>query len=118
MTRFVIATALFTALCVGCSSDAVVKSSPVEVTGTVTTADGKPVKDATLSFLPNNSTQSPANFMLKADGKFSVKLIPGKYTYMFEGKTAGVPAKYLQNEAAHAVEVPATGGVVDIKLEK
>lgn len=118
MTRFAIACTLFTALCFGCSSDPGLRTDPVDVTGAVTATDGKPVKDATLTFQPTDSKQIPASFPLKADGKFSVKLIPGKYTYMFEGKTTGIPPKYLQNQADHSVEVPAAGGEINIKLEK
>ncbi len=103
----------------GCSSDPGKRTEPVDVTGIATKADGKPVANVTISFCPTDASQMPATFSLKADGKFAVKLSPGKYTYSFDGNPAAlqaVPVAYHNNDASHTVEVPATGGEIKVTL--
>lgn len=106
-------------LLTGCSSAPPPKADPVAVSGTVTLPSGQPVKGVTLMMFPVTANQGQEQAKLGADGKFNVKLIPGKYTFAFEGPAAelkAVPAKYHQNEAAHSFEVPSGGGPVELKL--
>lgn len=100
-------------LAAGCGSDPGKKGEPVAVAGAVQTADGKPVGNVTLNFFPaSGGDQMTAVAQLKADGKFDLKLVPGKYNLMFEGKDAdlkAVPASYRTVDAAHFVEIPKAG---------
>ncbi len=96
----------------GCSSAPPQKPNPVEVSGVVLLPGGQPAKDVTLNIFPTSANQTPGVAQLKGDGKFSVKLIPGNYTFGFEGRGPGlaaVPKKYHQNEADHKFEVPSAG---------
>ena len=104
--RTTAALALLAGLLAGCSSAPPLKPEPVDVSGTVTLPNGRPATDLTVSFLPTESNQFQTSGKVTA-GKFSTKLVPGKYTFMIESPT--VPKKYQENNAAHAVEVPPTG---------
>jgi hypothetical protein len=111
MTRQVAAFVL-AALAAGCSSAPPQKPDPVEVSGVVLLPNGQPAKDVTLNIFPTSSNQLPGTAQLKADGKFSMKLVPGDYTFGFEGKTdpmKAVPQKYHSNSADHKFEVPSGG---------
>ena len=116
------ATALLalTTLILGCGPSIAAKADPVDVSGTVTNASGKPVGGVTLMFIPTTAMQTQGYFTLKADGKFSVKLVPGSYTYVFEGNVPAInaiPAKYQSNDATHALEIPSAGApALEIKL--
>lgn len=110
-----------TAFVVGCSSDPGTIGSSSEVTGKVTYADGKPVKDVRLNFFPNTSSQNPASVELKADGTFSTKLMSGKYTYAFEAtkkapSLKSIPPEYHTNSAEHAIEVE-PGKPIEIQIK-
>jgi hypothetical protein len=118
MTRRVVAFAA-AAFALGCSSTPPQKAEPVAVSGVVLLPSGQPAKDVTLNVFPTSASQTPAAAQLKADGKFSVKLVPGSYTFAFEGRAAGltaVPKKYHQNEADHKFEVP-SGGKSDATIQ-
>ncbi|MBX9622873.1 MAG: carboxypeptidase-like regulatory domain-containing protein [Gemmataceae bacterium] len=108
--------AVAVALLAGCSSTPPNRPDPVDVSGTVKLPGGQPAPAGlTLNFLPTSSSQAQVPTTLKAGGKFDAKLVPGKYTFAFEG--SGVPAAYLSNDAAHTVEVPAGGSsALDITL--
>ena len=119
--RIPVPAGLVAALAVGCSSAPDLKPGAVPVKGVVRKADGTPVTNLTLSILATNCDQTPAAAALKKDGRFDVKLIPGKYTFMFEGSPAAlktVPAKYHSNNEVNSFEVP-PGGKADltVKLE-
>lgn len=99
-------------LTAGCSSGPATKPEAVAVSGTVLLPAGQPAKGVTLNFFPTTSSQTQVYAQLKADGKFDVKLVPGKYTYGFEGGPAFLkvlPTKYHSNDAAHTVEIPSAG---------
>jgi hypothetical protein len=113
--RYASALALVAALLAGCSSAPPAKPDPVDVSGVVLLPSGQPAKDTTVTFFPTTGDQLQNGAKLKADGKFAVKLTPGKYTYSVEGDPRSVPAKYQSNDAAHAIEVPA-GGTTDLKI--
>jgi len=96
----------------GCSSDPGLRADPVDVAGTVINTDGKPVGNVTINFFATSSSQSSSSFGLKTDGKFEQKLIPGKYTFAFEGKEAAmklIPKKYHLNSSENTFEVPSSG---------
>ena len=124
MTRFVIPLALLTLA--GCGGEPPRRSEPVPVSGKVTHADGKPVKDVTLTLQPTGDGL-PAALSVSGDGSLKGQVIPGDYVYSFtalEGKggqknTAGlkaVPEKYRAPHLDHKVQVGG-GGNVEIKLD-
>jgi len=97
---------------IGCSSTPSPTSDPVDFAGTVTNADGKPVAGCSITFFPATSSGNQVGYSLKADGKFDIKIIPGKYVFSFDGNPAAlaaIPKAYLTNDPAHTVEVPAAG---------
>lgn len=109
--------ALLVGLIVGCSSTPPQKPAPVDVNGTVTLPNGQPAKDVTISFFPTTNEQIQGNAKIGADGKFSLKMNPGKYTFGFEGRSIKtLPEKYHSNRAEHAVEIPASG-VTDLAIK-
>lgn len=107
-------------LLTGCSSAPPPKAEPVQVTGTVLLPSGQPVRDVSVNFLPTTVDQIQGGSVIKGDGKFTARLIPGRYTYTFEGTGAkSIPTKYLSNDASNTIEVSATGpSDLTIKLEK
>ncbi len=110
--RVLAVAAVAAVLVAGCSSNPPARSEPVEVSGVVLLPNGQPVKDVTLNFFPTSSAQVQTPVQLKADGKFSAKLIPGNYTFAFEGKEPAmkaVPVKYHINSADHKFEVSSSG---------
>lgn len=101
----------------GCSSSHGEKPEPVSVTGTLSLANDQPVKNVTITFFPTSSDQSQGAGIVDKAGKFTSKLVPGKYTYSIEGTgIKGVPKKYLSNDAAHTIEIPSGGTTLTIKL--
>ena len=117
LVRLVAILALFVPFVAGCSSAPPAKPQPVAVSGTVTLPNGQPATDVTINFLPTPADQSQG-FAKLANGKFSAKLNPGKYTYGFEGTAAGlkdIPKKYHSNNAEHSVEIQA-GAELGINL--
>lgn len=109
-------------LIAGCSSTPPQKPSAIDVTGTVTGADGKPLGNVKLNFLPTNADQVQLSVNVAADGKFQASVVPGKYTFSFEPQTGkqaafkGIPANYTTNEADHSVVVEA-GKPVSITIK-
>lgn len=110
---------LIIVLIAGCKSDPGLRRDPVEISGMLVLPGGQPAKDMTVVFLPSSSDQFQGYGTVGKDGKFQAKLIPGKYTYMIEGKngaTKGIPGKYLENNPDNVIEI--TGGNnITIKLE-
>lgn len=105
------------ALLAGCKSTPPSKADPVEVGGAVTLPSGSPAPaGVTLNFFPTSADQTQVPVVLKAGGKYTAQLVPGKYTYAFEGTgVKAIPAKYHENQAAHTVEVP-SGGKSDLDI--
>jgi hypothetical protein len=115
-------------LAAGCSSDPGLMPATVEISGTVVTADGKPVKDVMLSLRPKGQG-TQAGCALGADGKFTVKAVPGEFMFLFmpledpkadkarvKAGLAGVPAKYQDVSVDHVVTLKAGDGN-EIKLQ-
>jgi uncharacterized protein YcfL len=115
-TRFAAFFAL--AALIGCSSTPAQKAEPVAVSGVVQLPSGQPAKDVAITFLPNSSAQMQSSASLKADGKFSVQLTPGKYLYMIDSGAGlkAVPAKYHSASEQNTIEVP-PGGTTDLTIK-
>ena len=95
---------------------------PVEVTGKVAFASGKPVTGVTLNFQP--IADGGQAFAPVKDGAFKGAVMPGKYTYFFtEGPRgsspaafAAIPEKYRAGAMDRQVEIK-PGATVNITLE-
>jgi hypothetical protein len=112
----------------GCSGDPSQLPDPVEISGTVTTADGKPVKDVQLVLRPKGSGHT-AGCALGSDGQFKVSAIPGEFMFFFQpmedakadkGKVkagfAAVPKAYQDVNVEHTVSL-SSGGSNKIQLK-
>lgn len=105
----------------GCSGSVSNRAAPTKFTGNITGADGKPLRDVTLQFLPQFLGSIQTATKVGADGKFEVELLPGKYVFMVEpvrGKEASfktVAAKYHNADKANEMDVVA-GSEIVIKL--
>lgn len=96
------------------------RDAPVAVTATVTGPDGKPLSKNLVVVLQPTGDTLGARLEAKADGQFTGKAAPGKYTYYVaqaKGDTPpkGIPEKFLTAQAEHTVEV-ATGKPLTITL--
>jgi hypothetical protein len=92
-TSFLLAIGLFVA---GCSSAPKLRGDEkINVSGTVTFANGKPVKNVTLNFFPTDNAQFPVSVVLKVNGGAN------------SGHTAGgiklnlLPAGVVEPDIAH-----------------
>jgi len=110
---------------VGCSSYKTSETgAEVDVTGTVTGSDGKPVTGLNIVFQPGEAGARPESFPLKADGGFSGKMVVGKYLYYLAGKSESdrnaeallskFPAEHRKADQGRSVEVK--GGPLKIKF--
>lgn len=112
----------------GCGTSASILPDPVEISGTVTFADGKPVKDVQLALRPKGEGHQ-AGCALKSDGTFTVKAIPGEFMFYFApledpkadkakaraGMNA-VPAPYRDVSVDHTVSLRAgSGNKIELK---
>ncbi len=119
----------------GCGEPSVSMPSPVAVTGTVKTADGKPVAGVRVLLLTVN-TKAGANGITDAGGSFKLSTydnkegaIPGKYRVQLTPVMAGnkdetlksqatlksLPAKYTAEDTTLEVEVE-SGKALDIVI--
>jgi hypothetical protein len=86
----------FAALCcfslVGCGSKVEMREEPVEITGSVKLPGNASPKGLTITFAPQQNSP-PAGAKLDSDGRFTVKVQPGKYIPYFQDEAnAAVPA--------------------------
>lgn len=79
----------------------------VDVTGTVATADGKPLKAGTIHFAPAEAGAGREEMCVVADGKFNLKMAVGKYKVGFNMRAedggavrSTLPAKYSKFETS------------------
>jgi hypothetical protein len=120
-TGVTMVTGLLACLLVGCGG-AKLLPEPVEISGTVTTADGKPVKDVQLGLRPRGAGH-PAGCALGADGAFKVSAIPGEFVFFFapledpkadkakaKAGFAAIPKPYQEATAENVVTLSAGGG--------
>lgn len=106
---------------VGCGETVTKRPEPVEVTVTATGADGKPLPATAAVILQPVGDQMPTKLTSKDGGKFTGKAMPGKYMYYIgkqtgEGAPPGIPQKHMSASNDLTIEVPPTGGALDIKL--
>ena len=75
---------------------------PVEVSGTVQLAGGKPVPDGTLHLQPTGSG-GQATLPVK-NGRFKGSVMPGKYTW-YLASAARIPDKYKEGSLDRQIDV-------------
>jgi hypothetical protein len=102
--------------------DGAKRPDPVDVTASVTGADGKPLPANLAVVLDPIGDQLPSKLTAKTAGEFAGKAMPGKYTFYIapakgDGTPEGVPAKYTSASMDNAIEV-AAGQKLDLKLTK
>jgi|GEM_PF-470491 hypothetical protein len=102
--RFYLAVIL-AGLPLGCDVTPAKFHDPIDVTGSVTLADGTLVKNVILHFQPTGDGVM-AKFPVGADGTFRGQLTPGRYTYYLGSREGDTGADDRNNEAALLV-VPA-----------
>lgn len=126
--RHIIAMAFLAVISIGCGSSVTLLPEPVEISGTVTFADGKPVKDVQLALRPKGDGH-PSGCALKADGTFSVKAIPGDFMFYFapledpkadkaKAKSGmnSIPVPYRDVSMDHSVSLKAgSGNKIELK---
>lgn len=90
----------------GCGEPKVSMGSPVDVSGSVKTADGKPVGNVRVLLLPMN-TKAGANAVTDATGAFKLKTfdsqdgaLPGKYRVQIAAVMNGNKAETEKSQAA------------------
>ena len=91
------ALAAFALFPAGCgTSPAPAQGDYLDVSGTVTLADGSPMKSGTIHFEPDGAGRE--ELVKVADGKYSVKMFEGKYKVAFDVGNArsSTPAKYTK----------------------
>lgn len=91
MRRFVLllCALLLTIITVGCGGNYDISpGSEVDVTGEISGANVKNLDDVVLYFQATGGKAKPANFKL-VGGKFSGKLVQGKYTYYLDVPQSG-----------------------------
>lgn len=106
----------------GCGVNPSKNPDPVEVTGKVAFATGRPVTDVTLNFQPVGDGGQA--FAPVKNGEFKGTVMPGKYTYYFtEGPRGSSPAaftaipdKYRAGALDRKIEIK-PGSAVNITLE-
>ncbi len=107
---------------VGCDSTPPPVAAASDVTGTVT-LNGKPAGSVVVMFNPVTAGINPGSAVVGADGKFTVKLAPGQYVYLFEAEAGkanalkAIPPSYLTPDAAHTLDV-AGGQPISLALQK
>ena len=109
--------ALF-ALASGCDSSAPAMGDYVDVKGTVTAADGKPVKLTTIYFEPVTPGQGRDQFVEVKDGAFELKMFTAKYKVAFdtESKRPAVPSKYTKFDSS-GLTADVKGGMSPLTFE-
>jgi hypothetical protein len=105
-------------LTAGCGESPVIISEPSDFKGTVSFADGTKIKDVVVGFMPTTQGMLPAGAKVDQDGKFSVKMNPGKYSVYFgalDGKDAAkgkaefqkIPENYKTASSDHDMTISA-----------
>lgn len=107
----------------GCGGSAVV-STPfefVDVKGTVTLPDGKPLRTGALTFTPEAGQKAREENATVTDGSFSTKMGVGKYKVTLDADSkakSAVPGKYRNSKTSDLiVEVSASSNQLTISLK-
>jgi hypothetical protein len=121
MTRTILGLAFLAGLTAGCGYEGLRMPDPVEISGTVVAADGKPVRDVQLVLRPLGEGHM-AGGPLGPDGRFTVKAVPGEFMFYFQplegakdqakakAAFAAVPRAYQDVTTDHTVTLSAGGG--------
>ncbi len=95
----------------GCGNSPKIREEATDVSGTLTLPGGASPKDMTVSFFPQQNTP-PGGAKVGADGKFTAKLAPGKYSVYFDEEANAknpaykkLPEKYHKSTCDHIVTV-------------
>ncbi len=104
----------------GCSSYK--DTSPgteVDVNGTVTGPDGKPLTGVNIVFQPAEAGTRPESIPLKPDGTFTTKMLVGKYLYFVAPKGDSdargeaivnkLPESYRKADTNRSIEIGSSG---------
>jgi len=108
---------------VGCGGPATINTvfTFVDVTGTVTMPDGKPLKNATLVFVPEEGQTAREENAVVNDGNFSTKMGVGKYKVTLDTDSkvkSSVPSKYRSAKTTDiSVEVTSSNTKLTIALK-
>jgi hypothetical protein len=115
---FAVVAAVCPLLLTGCDgSPAPAMGSPVDVKGTVTLADGKPLKAGTVHF-KFDGAGGRDEVAKVTDGAFELKMFAGKYKVAFDidSTRPGVPARFTKFESSgQSAEVK--GGMSPLAFE-
>jgi hypothetical protein len=109
----------------GCGTRVVKNPDPIEISGKVQLAGGRPVTAVVFNLQPT-AGGSQAVIPLK-NGEFKATVTPGRYTYYItEGSAkdpqakesySAIPAKFREGAMDRQIEIAAGATTVDIKLE-
>lgn len=107
----------------GCSSKPELRTEPIDVKGTVRLPAGASPKDMTVTFMPQQNSP-PGGSVIAADGSFTVKLVPGKYSVCFIEEANGklpayksVPEKFRTADPENTVTVESSGTALTIEVK-
>ena len=111
---------LFSFAVIGCGGlDPGTQPSMVDVKGTVTGADSKPVTGVQINFQVLDGG-TPATFTLDKSGGFSGQMTPGKYTYYFtannDAQLKPIPKQSHSGAVDRTIEVKSPAEPIVIKL--
>jgi len=121
VARFAMLLPLALGCLTGCSSVSEKDEKIVEVSGSATGKDGKPLDGVSISFIPLSEGANTAD-MPVVKGKFSGKLATGKYTYFYiEGKSKAafnaIPDSYKETNAERTFVVKSSTDSLTFKVE-
>lgn len=113
---------------IGCGPDTPTPGVQVDVTGSLTDAAGKPMKDVNVTFHPTGGASQPVSLKVGPDGTFSGKVVAGKYSWFVAPQEAkagserlktealkGIPAAFLEPSLDRQLDVSA-GAKLDLKV--
>lgn len=129
MIRFIASATLLAALLTtGCSSYVETEAGQrVEISGTLTGPDGKPMKDVGLQFFAMGGLAQQVVLPVDSNGKFKGEVVVGKYSFYCteqygtgaaksRAALAKVADKYKEASESRTVEIK-EAGVYDLKFE-
>ena len=104
-------------LSAGCGDTIPASGEMVEVKGTVTLADGKPLKAGMIHFKPDGSGGRDDLGVIK-DGAFTTKMYVGKYKVAIDvdNTRPGVPAKFTKYDSS-GLTAEVKGGMQPLTIE-
>jgi hypothetical protein len=109
------------AFLIGCGPKIEMLTDPISISGKLTTG-GAPLGGVSLTLQPLE-TGHPTQMQVGADGSFSGKVIPGKYTYFVSANEMDptaidkVGAKFRDADMTRTITISADKPTVDIALD-